>query len=300
MHCRHTNVAFRSCLDTQVHEPEHEIPNAYSHCVRRLCPSCLADAIQFILIKARGLDCSNHGEYLGSEAHERDWAAFEESAHESNQLARDVVSSGLQSAQGLGMDRDEWCPQNMQTIGMQRPGGINHRLPLVACQQEFDEAVMCLRHEAGYDSRVVTYSEAARWDQRWCFEYPETENIRLPVFLEELPTNEVLVYFSRCGHFNAIFMETLGQDYPDQPRDPGSRSFWQVASRCGCDGYDWELSGRLYAESNTNCMFCRRPQGDENHARFRYAQRYMRMVPPDAGGSTQIATWPDEGYRVVP
>lgn len=297
MHCRHTNVAFRSCLDTQVHEPEHEFPNAYSHSVRRLCPSCLEDATKFILIQAKGLDSSNYGEYLGSEAHERDLAEFEESALVSNQLARDVVSSGLHNAERLGMHRDEWCPQNMQTIGMQRPGGINHRMPLIGPQQEFDEAVMCLRNEAGNDSRVVTYSEAARWDQRWFFEYPETENVHMPVFLEELPTSEVLVYFSRCGHFNAIFMEALGQDYPDRPRYVGS--FWQVASRCGCDGYDWDLSGRLYAESNTNCMFCRRPPGEENHARFQYAHQYMRMVPPDAGGSTQIATWPEEGYKVV-
>ncbi|KIV96785.1 hypothetical protein PV10_00603 [Exophiala mesophila] len=282
-HCRHTNVAFRVCLGTEDLDAEHMQPNAIGHSMRRLCPSCLTHAVAFILIKTNGYNRDNYEEYVQSEVYEDDFAEYVNDALESNIRAREVVSTGLKSSYELSMDRDTWCPQNTHTIHNDQPGGIAHGACLVVRQDEFDHAVMCQEPERRLDRAVVTYSAAFRWDQRQTIEYSETENPNFRFGLEVPDLFEVLVYFSRCEHYNAIFMEATD-------RTSSQRS---EHTKCGCNDFDWDLPFSQYAESSTDCMYCRRPAGHENDPRFRYAHRFMRMIPASAAGYRQIATWPD-------
>ena len=280
IHCRHTNVAFRTCVCTRFDDDGHRQLAANSHSMGRVCPSCLANAVAFILIRTNGYNRKNYEKYVRSKAFELDLAKYESEALRTNPSARAVVASGLRSSHELMINRDIWCPQNSRTISNREPGGINHLDPLLAMQDTFDRAVMCQSGERP-DRPVVTYSEAMRWGQRQNAEHWALDNPNLRTFGQS-HISEVLVYFSRCRHYNAIFMEVPNSDSPQRSGD----------TDCGCSGFDLDLPFRRYAESSTDCMFCRRRADHENDPRFRYADRYVRIIL-DGDGQGQIATWPE-------
>jgi hypothetical protein len=242
IHCKHTNAQFRSCWDSStgrigLETADHNIFRAEIHSYDRLCGACYGDAVE------------RASEKTGKVVFDP-WIEW----RTPTQLTVHVEFK----------DSGEVLEANRDAL-KERPLGLN---------QNHDGRVVACMFQGGIDR------EEALRKPRDAFRYrpthigrdgqPVPEELQEPQFISagaaygadyvndscDPTTNvkEILLYFSACKHFNALWCEELAVQGD------------AVVARCGCDRFDEKLAGNQYAESADPCLLCRNVRWPEDRS----------------------------------
>ena len=255
IHCKHTDAQMRCCRDPWTGQMnldgDHNVFRAETHSYHRLCCKCYQDAVERAGTRASQLLADfDRGDV-------RTQIEFESTAEILKGNREHVENEPFGVNEHLGG----------KTIACMFDGGIDREKAL----REPRDAFRNRPTHIGKDGKPLApeMSEPAfipagtAWDADYVnHDSDPTTN-----------TKEILLYFSKCGHFNGLWCEQLVE------QDGG------FVARCGCERFDEKLATKQYAESAGLCLLCRRTRVAE-------CRSLLTEMVREISGARELALWP--------
>ncbi|KAJ9604084.1 hypothetical protein H2200_011607 [Cladophialophora chaetospira] len=246
LHCKSTDVYFRSCRDRGV--PHESNFQAEIHAFDRPCPLCFNEAV--LAVEEHG-DISDNTNRFQNYPRSLDVMRLRQKLdwnyHNDEDAEMGYPMYGNVDWKG--------CPQ-LALVG----GEIDHEEAQREFRTRFSSIPLCEYNMAASELSQDT----VRRDEQGITSLQE------PQTTDE--TKEVVVCFGGCEHVNTFFCPVVWE----WPENSG-----RYQSQCGCSGYDEHLRLTVgYAESEQCCLICRLEEGGFDRDHFKHFKDLVRSDIP--------------------